>query len=161
MYLPGGELVGPIFAPPPPGAVALALSRLKFLRIDSVRNMDPFSFAPFDPFKDPLAALTSGGVLAAKQPMMVTKGPIHIRMNKQGNRFITMIEGLDSDLDQKRIAKAMKKAFSCSTVVQKDKVGNDVILLQGDHRMHVKEWLLAQEILTAKEAEERLMLHGY
>jgi translation initiation factor 1 len=123
--------------------------------------MDPFSFAPFDPFQDPFRG---GGVSAAgtiQPPVVITRGTIHIRMNKQGNRYITMIEGLDSDLDQKRIAKAMKKAFSCSTSVQKDKEGNDVILLQGDHRMHVKAWLLAQEILTEKEAGERLMLHGY
>jgi translation initiation factor 1 len=119
--------------------------------------MDPFTFKPFDPF-------SGGGGLTSltKQPMLEgPKGNIHVRMNKQGSRYITMIEGLDSDLDQQRIAKAMKKAFSCSTSVQKDKEGNEVILLQGDHRMHVKEWLLAQEILTAKEASERLMLHGY
>lgn len=118
--------------------------------------MDPFTFKPFDPFSD---ASLGGSSHQTQAP--ITKGNIHVRMNKQGSRFITMIEGLDSDLDQRRIAKAMKKAFSCSTTVQKDKAGNDVILLQGDHRMHVKEWLLVQEILTTKEATERLVLHGY
>ena len=123
--------------------------------------MDPLTFTSFDPFSGGLG-FNSSPSLPLQTPLMeMPKGPIHVRMNKQGSRFITMIEGLDHDLDQRRIAKAMKKAFSCSTTVQKDKLGNDVILLQGDHRMHVKEWLLAQEILTAKEGTERLVLHGY
>ena len=109
------------------------------------------SFDPFGSFDSPSKQPLAGG----------PKEKIHVRMNKQGSRCVTLIEGLDEDLDQKRIAKAMKKAFSCSSTVQKDKVGNDVILLQGDQRMSVKDWLLAQEILTAKEGVERLVLHGY
>jgi translation initiation factor 1 len=109
-----------------------------------------FGFASIDPFEN-----------AQKAAVAAPKEKIHVRMNKQGSRCVTLIEGLDDDLDQKRIAKAMKKAFSCSSSVQKDKVGNDVIFLQGDQRMNVKDWLLEQEILTAKDAVERLVLHGY
>lgn len=55
----------------------------------------------------------------------------------------------------------MKKAFNCSSSVQKDKNNSDVIQLQGDQRTQVKEWLIAQEILTQNEAKERLVIHGY
>jgi translation initiation factor 1 len=113
----------------------------------TLQSFDPFGSSFDSPSRQPFA----GG----------PKENIHVRMNKQGSRCVTLIEGLDEDLDQKRIAKAMKKAFSCSATVQKDKIGNDVILLQGDQRMSVKEWLLAQEILTVKEGVERLVLHGY
>ena len=88
------------------------------------------------------------------------KGKIHVRFQKTGPRSITIVEGLDEDLDQKRIAKAMKKAFSCSSSIHKDEDGNEVIQLQGDQRESVKEWLLEKQILTEKEAAERLILHG-
>lgn len=91
---------------------------------------------------------------------LVEKGKIHIRYQKIGPRALTIIEGLDDDLDQRRIAKAMAKAFSCSTSVHKNKDGDDIIQLQGDQREYIIEWLLAQEILTEKEKNERVVLHG-
>lgn len=97
----------------------------------------------------------------SKQVNHLSKEKIHIRIQDQKNRKLTIIEGLDDDLDQERIAKAMKRVFSCSTKVNKDTGGNEVIVLQGDQRLNVKEWLLAQEILTQQEAKERLVLHGF
>jgi translation initiation factor SUI1 len=91
---------------------------------------------------------------------VLQKGKIHVRFQKTGPRSITIVEGLDTDLDQKRIAKSMKKAFSCSSSIHKDADGNEVIQLQGDQRESVKVWLLEKEILTEKEATERLILHG-
>lgn len=129
--------------------------RLKSPHLSLYKNMDAaaIGLVAFDPF----AGLGVNQTIAPAGP----KEKIHVRMNKQGSRFVTLIEGLDDDLDQVRIARAMKKAFSCASKVQRDKHDNEVIFLQGDHRMKVKEWLLFQEILTPKEAEERLMLHGY
>ena len=91
----------------------------------------------------------------------VIKGKIHVRFQKTGPRALTLIEGLDDDLDQHRIAKAMKKAFNCSSSIQKDKSGAEIIQLQGDQRTTVKEWLILQEVLTPQEAKERLVVHGY
>ena len=110
------------------------------------RNSDPFATA----FVSPQHVLKA----------VVLKEKIHIRYHKQGPRALTIIQGLDSDLDQNRIAKAMKKAFSCATSVHKDKDGKEIIQLQGDHRLAVRSWLLEQEILTTKEAAERLTMHG-
>jgi translation initiation factor 1 len=91
---------------------------------------------------------------------LVEKGKIHIRYQKIGPRALTIVEGLDDDLDQRRIAKAMAKSFSCSTSIHKNKGGDDIIQLQGDQREYVVEWLIAQEILTEKEKKERVIVHG-
>jgi len=86
---------------------------------------------------------------------------IHIRWHKEGSRSITILEGLDDDLDIVRIAKAMKKHFSCSTSIHKDKQSEtEVIKLQGDQRENIKDWLVAQEILTEPEAKLRIVMHG-
>jgi translation initiation factor 1 len=86
---------------------------------------------------------------------------IHIRWHKEGSRSITILEGLDDDLDIVRISRAMKKHFSCSTSIHPDKQsGTDVIKLQGDQRENIKMWLVAQEILTEAEAKTRIVMHG-
>lgn len=72
-----------------------------------------------------------------------------------------MIEGLDEDLDQPRIARALKRFLKCASSVHTDAAGRDHIKLQGDHCMAVKDWLLAQEILSQKEAAERLVIHKF
>ena len=85
---------------------------------------------------------------------------IHIRVQQQGKRWITTIDGLDDDLDIKRIARAMKKSLHCSINVTPNKDGDEVIQLQGDHRDAVREWLVINEVLTEQEAKERVLMHG-
>jgi translation initiation factor 1 len=70
-----------------------------------------------------------------------------------------MIEGLDDDLDLKRIAKAMRKHFSCAVAIKTDKEDNTFIQLQGDHRNEITGWLIDAEVL-AKGDEERVIVHG-
>jgi len=90
------------------------------------------------------------------------KGKIHIRFQKTGPRSITLIEGLDEDLDLKRIARAMKKGFCCASSIHVDeKTQESYIKLQGDHRDNVREWLLQEKIVEANEAKERIVIHGY
>jgi len=90
----------------------------------------------------------------------IHKSKIHIRFQKTGPRSITIVEGLDDDLDLKRISKHMKKSFSCAATVLKDKEQNEIIQLQGDQRDNVKSWLVEQEVLTEAEAKERIVCHG-
>jgi translation initiation factor 1 len=87
----------------------------------------------------------------------VMKSNIHVRVQTQGKRHLTIVEGLDEDLDLKRICKAMRKMFSCNGKVDEDE---HILQLQGDQRQNVKEWLLQNEILT-KSNLDRLVLHGY
>lgn len=90
------------------------------------------------------------------------KGKVHIRFQKTGPRSITIIEGLEEDLDLKRMAKAMKKGFNCASSVHVDeKTKGSYIKLQGDHRDNIREWLLQEKIVEASEAKERIIIHGY
>jgi len=87
---------------------------------------------------------------------------INIRIQQRnGKKSITTIQGLDADLDEKRICKAMRKEFNCNGSIDEDKEYGVIIQLQGDQRALVKEWLIAQGILTKAEADERLIVHGF
>lgn len=90
----------------------------------------------------------------------VQKNKIDIRFQKMGPRSITLIEGLDDDLDLRRISKAMKKQFNCAASIHKDKDEKEIIKLQGDHRQSVRDWIISQGILTESEADQRIMMHG-
>ena len=90
----------------------------------------------------------------------VQKSKIDIRFQKIGPRSITLIEGLDDDLDLRRISKAMKKQFNCAASIHKDKEEKEIIKLQGDHRQSVRDWIIAQGILSEAEADQRIMMHG-
>lgn len=85
---------------------------------------------------------------------------IHIRIQQMGKKWLTMIEGLDDDLDLERIARAIKKDLHCAATVDTDKEGGEYIKLSGNHRDAVAEWLVGCEVLTAKEGKSRLVLHG-
>jgi len=80
---------------------------------------------------------------------------IHIRVQQMGKKWITTIDGLDDDLDLKRIARSMKKTLHCAITVT-----DNIVQLQGDHRDAVCEWLVTNEVLNEKEAKERLLVHG-
>ena len=84
---------------------------------------------------------------------------IHIRLQTMGNRKITIIQDLDSDLDLKRICKNMKKVFSCNGNITEDEKMGHIIQLQGDHRETVKKWLIDNEIVPSTEID-RLVIHG-
>lgn len=77
-----------------------------------------------------------------------------------GKKWITTIEGLDNDLDLKRISRAMKKTLHCSVNITTNQDEEAVIQLQGDQREFIKDWLVANEVLTKQEGEDRLVIHG-
>jgi translation initiation factor 1 len=90
----------------------------------------------------------------------LTKSKIHIRVQQRnGRKCITTIQGLEDDLDTKRICKAMKSAFNCNGNVVINEDEGDVIQLQGDQRDNSKIWLLEQEIIGQHE-KDRLVIHG-
>jgi len=95
--------------------------------------------------------------LASNEPRT---NKIHLRLQQLGKRKLTIIQDLDSDLDFKRICKAMRKDFSCNGNVVEDEKMGFIIQLQGDHRDLVKKWFLDHEILTSKDLD-RLVIHGY
>jgi translation initiation factor 1 len=81
---------------------------------------------------------------------------------QSGKRSVTLIEGLDDDLDLKRIMKAMKRKFNCACSLHtNDETGGDVLKLQGDHREDVRAWLIEEEIVPKIEAKDTIVVHGY
>jgi translation initiation factor 1 len=105
---------------------------------------------PFLSTKDDLAA-ELGTTRMAK---------IHVRTQQMGRKWVTTIEGLDDDLDLKRIARAMKGDFHCSAAVVEDEpTKQEIIKLSGDQKALIRGWLVAAEILTDAEATERLVIH--
>jgi len=89
-----------------------------------------------------------------------TATKIHVRTQQMGKKWLTTIEGLDDDLDLTRIARAMKKTLACAVTVDVSKDGEEFIKLQGNQREYIREWLVSNEVLTDKEATERLVVHG-
>ena len=86
---------------------------------------------------------------------------IHLRIQQRnGKKCITTIQGLDDDLDIKRIAKAMRKEFNCNGSIEQNEQYGEIIQLQGDQRDNIVDWLIVQEILTKQEAAQRIVKHG-
>jgi translation initiation factor SUI1 len=82
---------------------------------------------------------------------------IHIWFHRQSrHRATTTIEALDDDLDLERICRYMRRSFSCNGCV----LDENKIQLQGDQRDAVRTWLVQEEVLTEKEAKERIVVHG-
>jgi translation initiation factor 1 len=91
----------------------------------------------------------------------INEKKIHLRtQQRNGKKCITTIQGLDADLDIKRIAKAMRKQFNCNGTIEEHEQYGEIIQLQGDQRDNVIKWLIEQEILTKQEAEDRIVRHG-
>lgn len=92
----------------------------------------------------------------------IIKSKIHIRIQQRnGKKCITTIEGLEDDLDLKRICRSMRKTFNCNGNVTASKDSEEeVIQLQGDQRENVKIWLLDQEIINKSDIS-RLVIHGF
>lgn len=82
---------------------------------------------------------------------------VHIRVQQRNRRkCILTVQGLDDDLDLKKICKALRKNLQCNGNVTKDKEYGDILQLQGDHREAVKQFLIGQEIVMPNQ----LMVHG-
>ncbi len=91
----------------------------------------------------------------------LAKNKYHVRVQQRnGRKCITTLDGLEDDLDLKRICRAMRNAFSCNGNVTKKEDDTEVIQLQGDQRENIKLWLLEQEIILKNESD-RIVIHGF
>ena len=90
----------------------------------------------------------------------VTRGKIHIRIHQRnGKKCITTVEGLDDDLDIKRICRALRTLLNCNGNVVDSKEG-DVMQLQGDQRDLCRRWLL-EECIVSRSDVDRIVVHGF
>ena len=82
---------------------------------------------------------------------------VHLRIQQRNRRkCVLTVQGLDDDLDLKKICKALRKNLQCNGAIVKDKEFGDVIQLQGDHRAKVGAFLVDQEIIQ----KDQLVIHG-
>lgn len=100
------------------------------------------------------------------------RSEVHIRNRaRKGKKTLTTIEGLASDLDLKKIAKAIRKnyktAASVVAVKEKSKKGikNDtiketkyIIQISGDKRDQCKDFLTTTNIIDPDQ--DKLIMHG-
>jgi len=84
---------------------------------------------------------------------------IHIRIQQRnGKKCLTLIGGLASDLDLKKILRVMKKTFQTSGAVIKDDKEQDILQLAGDHRERVKKFMVKYKVWEYPDPEIRI--HG-
>ena len=85
------------------------------------------------------------------------ESPIHIRVHSRNSRkSISSICGLSEDLDFKKICKCLKKNFKCNGAVTEDKESGKVIILQGDHRGEIKQFLSDNRVVSGD-----IIVHGF
>ena len=83
---------------------------------------------------------------------------IDIRIQPRGNRkFTTTISGLDPKLDLDKIIGFLKKTCNCNGTVQSDEKFGKVLVLQGDQRERVRNFLISEEICS----RENISIHGF
>jgi translation initiation factor 1 len=83
---------------------------------------------------------------------------VHIRIQQRNKKkCILTVQGLNQDLDVKRICKALRQILCCNGAVKKDTEYGDIIQLQGDHRQAVKDFFVKHKILDSSQC----ILHGY
>jgi len=80
---------------------------------------------------------------------------IRIQMRK-GKKAIVSVEGLADDLDLKKITKYLKKKFNCNAHIKSDDTYGDIILVQGDHREQIRNFLITEEIID----KNQIIMHG-
>lgn len=78
---------------------------------------------------------------------------VHIRiLQRNARKTVTTIEGLPEKIDHERVLKALKKRFNCNGCIQ-----GTVLLLQGDHRVEARSWLIEENISHSRN----ITIHGY
>ena len=83
---------------------------------------------------------------------------IHIRIQQRNaKKTITTVEGIDPDIDLKRLVKYIKKKFNCngSIIITEDDI--PIIQLQGDQRENIKKFLIKENIIS----EDFVKVHGF
>lgn len=78
---------------------------------------------------------------------------VHLRVRKRNNRkYWTTIEGLDENINVKKLIKNLKKELSCNGSIK-----DEIITFQGDKRQEIKDILIREEIVD----EKHIVVHGF
>ena len=80
-----------------------------------------------------------------------------IRLQQRtGRKFFTICEGLDKNINSKRILKAMRQSINCNGNLTSDKDENTIIQLQGNKVEGVSNFLKANELCDPSN----IIIHG-
>ena len=83
---------------------------------------------------------------------------IHIRIQQRNaKKTITTIQGLDANIDIKKMLKYIKKIFNCNGSIIKNDNDTNIIQLQGDHRDNIKKFIIKENIIS----EEFIKVNGF
>jgi len=116
------------------------------------KNKDPFDL---DEFGDAL-----GGDAEEEQQAKKKGGGdlVHIRVQQRnGRKCITTVQGLNDELDFKKILKAVKKAHCCNGTVVEDEDMGKVLQFQGDQRDNMVTFLTDNELAD----KSKIKKHGH
>ena len=92
-----------------------------------------------------------------KQIDNVQNNIVHLRVQNRNNRKkITICQGLENDLDLKKILKYLKKMYSTNGWVSIDTDGSEIIMFNGDIREQIKEFLTRFNIVN----KDLIKMHG-
>lgn len=83
---------------------------------------------------------------------------INIRVQKRnGRKTITTLEGLSDQYDKEKMIKVLKKTWGCNgTIINDPKLGN-ILQLQGDQRIKLKEFLISERVADSSQ----IWIHGF
>ena len=100
-----------------------------------------------------------GGASEVQEDSKHTAKPtmVHIQYQKRNSRKgFTLIQGLPEEFDLAKLAKHMRKLWSCSGVVIHSDEHGDIIQLSGNNRALVQQLLLEEGLATKQE----IKMHG-
>ena len=88
----------------------------------------------------------------------LSSNKVHIRIQQRNHKkCVLTIQGLDKDLDLKRICRALKMLLKCNGAVLKDEEYGDIVQIQGDHRKDIVNFLETEKICS----KDQIIVHGF
>jgi translation initiation factor 1 len=78
------------------------------------------------------------------------------KQSRNGTKCMTLISGLPTDLDIKKISRHLAKTLQCNASIMNDEKIGKVIKLTGDKIQEVKEFLINDDICK----ESNIVTHG-
>ena len=74
-----------------------------------------------------------------------------------GRKRLTLIEGIPTDIDLKKVLKYFKRTFNVNGAIKRDdETGGFIIQLTGDKRNDVKQFFIEEQIVS----KDSVVTHG-
>jgi translation initiation factor SUI1 len=80
---------------------------------------------------------------------------IHVQ-RRNGKKCMTIITGLEEDLDLNKIISHFKKTFNCNGSITKDEKSDEIIILTGDNKEAVYNFFINEGIYK----KEKIVVKG-